>query len=354
MKRSRENGIVFGPKTRFGYRTINGVITVVPDEAETLRRMYNSYVYEGKGAYTIAQELNADKKFTVTGTPWAGTTINQIMKREIYVGDLVQEKQQCVDFLTKTYKKTDKETHTIIRDNHEAIIDRETWELAQKIMKERGEMVRFNRRYSTKRWYSGKISCGLCNWSYNATNNVAVKSETIHCANRRKNGATVVKTNGKTYGCSNKGINEKVILTAMERILGHIANARDEVIDELLREIEEMQKSDKVVDTAPLENEIERIVIKKRNTIDLMLEGLITKDDLKTQTDFYESEIVRLNEKIRKNKDIGSVHLQQIRKVREYVDKIKETANISEYNTDIYRELLEKAVIVFQFRLFGT
>jgi len=69
------------------------------------------------------------------------------MKNEIYVGDLVQGKHQC-DFLTKTYKF--KETYVVFRENHEAIIDRETCELAQKIMKERGEMINTNRRHSTK------------------------------------------------------------------------------------------------------------------------------------------------------------------------------------------------------------
>ena len=347
LRRSLEKGTVHGPRTRFGYRTINGVITVVPEEAETLRRMYNAYVYDGMGCYKIAQELNANKKFTVTGTPWTGSTVLQIMKREIYVGDLVQGKRQCVDYLTKTYKKTAEETHVIFRDNHEAIIDRKTWELAQKTIKERGlDMVENLRRHSTKHWFSGKMSCGACGWSYISNGGNNVKSHTLHCENRRGNGKNPLKApSGKIYGCSNKGINEKVLLKAMECIMGYIGQTRNEVIDDLLREIAEMQQSDEIINTVPLENEIEKLNTKKRNAIDLMLEDLISKDDLKKQTEFYDSEIVRLNEEIHQSKNINSVHSRQIKKVQEYIVKVKETANITEYNTDIYRELLEKVLV---------
>ncbi|MCL2108649.1 MAG: hypothetical protein FWH20_04800 [Oscillospiraceae bacterium] len=132
---------------------------------------------------------------------------------------------------------------------------------------------------------------------------------------------------------------------AMECILGHIGNTRDEVIADLMREIKEMQKITTSVDVAPLEAEIEKLGTKKRNAIDLMLEGLISKDDLKKQTEFYDSEISRLNEEIFQSQNVSLVHERQIRNVREYIDKVKETAEITEYNTDVYRELLDEVLV---------
>jgi site-specific DNA recombinase len=135
-----ENGVVLGSKTRFGYRTIDGVLTVVPEEAETLRRMFNAYVYENKGSYTIAQELNNDRRFTVTGSRWTVSTVLQMLKCEMYVGDLVQGKRHCSDFLTKTYSKSSEDMIVTIRDHHEAIIDCETWDSAQVSIRERSEV----------------------------------------------------------------------------------------------------------------------------------------------------------------------------------------------------------------------
>jgi hypothetical protein len=63
---------------------------------------------------------------------------------------------------------------------------------------------------------------------------------------------------------------------------------------------------------------------------------------LKKQTKFYDSEIARLNEEIYQSKNVSLVHERQIKKVREYIDKVKETANITEYNADIFGEILER------------
>ena len=202
------------------------------------------------------------------------------------------------------------------------------------------------RRHSTRHWFSGKMSCGVCGWSYISNGGNNVKSHSLHCENRRGNGKNPLKApSGRIYGCSNKSVNEKVLLQAMECIMGYIGHTRNEVIDDLLREIAEMQQSDEIIDTAPLEAEIKKLDTKKRNAIDLMLEDLISKDDLRKQTEFYDSEITRLNEEIHQNKNLNGVHAWQIKKVQEYIVKVKETANIKKYSKDIYRELIEKVLV---------
>jgi hypothetical protein len=137
-------------------------------------------------------------------------------------------------------------------------------------------------------WHSGKIRCGLCDWSYISSGGKGkAKFQTLHCENRRKNGIEkTTATNGKSYGCTNRGINEQVLLLSMERILEHISVIRDEVIEDLLREIAQIQKTDKVVDTAPLQAEIEKIGAKKQGAIDLMLEGLSPKTTSKNRLNF--------------------------------------------------------------------
>lgn len=203
-----------------------------------------------------------------------------------------------------------------------------------------------NRKHSSKHWHSGKMRCGVCDWSYILNINYASVTRTLLCENRRNNGTEItVADNGRSYGCANKGINEQVLLLSLEHILQQIGHTRDEVISDLLCEITAMQKKSTSADVASLESEIEKLNTKKRNSIDLMLEGLISKDDLKKQTEFYDNEIARLTEEIHQSKDIGNAHARQIKKVREYIDKVKETADITEYNTDIYRELLDRIMV---------
>jgi hypothetical protein len=68
--------------------------------------------------------------------------------------------------------------------------------------------------------------------------------------------------------------------------------------------------------------------VKKRKAIDLMLEGLISKDDLKEQTAFYDSEIARLTEEMNQNRNISSVHKKQIDRVKSYIDSVEKTSEI--------------------------
>ncbi len=41
----------------YGYELNNGKLTVRPEEAEVVRRIYNKFLDEGKGTHVIAREL---------------------------------------------------------------------------------------------------------------------------------------------------------------------------------------------------------------------------------------------------------------------------------------------------------
>ena len=70
-----ESGFVLGYSRLLGYRVKNGVLSIVPDEAEVVRRIFNEYVYERKGAYRIAQDLNNDGIRSVRGMSAATSVI---------------------------------------------------------------------------------------------------------------------------------------------------------------------------------------------------------------------------------------------------------------------------------------
>ena len=52
-----------------------------------------------------------------------------------------------------------------------------------------------------------------------------------------------------------------------------------------------MQQNDIRVDVQPLKEQIESFNLKKRKAIDLMIDDLITKEDLRQQTEYYDKEI---------------------------------------------------------------
>jgi DNA invertase Pin-like site-specific DNA recombinase len=102
----------------YGYNYSKGRLTVNEEEAKYVRFIFQEYV-GGKTLDHICRRLNEMGVPTKKGKKWAKYTISKILKNPLYAGYL--------------------EWNGIIKKNkHEAIIDKETYNKAQKIIEERG------------------------------------------------------------------------------------------------------------------------------------------------------------------------------------------------------------------------
>lgn len=201
----------------------------------------------------------------------------------------------------------------------EPIVSREVFDKVQTLLYERGQMSREGRKFSQHYWYSSRIYCGKCGWAYGVTGNIHKEKRSLRCVNRAKYGANPrIDSNGAEVDCDSKGINENVLAFCMKYILERIQISRSEIVSQLLAEIQRIQQDKPSVNVEPLKAEIENLGRKKRKAIDLMLDELISKDDIKKQTKFYDSEIARLTEQIAAGQDVSSAHLKQIDGIRNY------------------------------------
>ena len=66
---------------------------------------------------------------------WTGTTVSAILDHEEYLGHTVLCKSVCINFKTKKRRKATPEERLFFPDTHEAIIDQETWDMAQRLRK---------------------------------------------------------------------------------------------------------------------------------------------------------------------------------------------------------------------------
>lgn len=350
IRRQMENGWVYGYSAMLGFRVNNGKLEIVPEEAEIVKRIFNSYVYEGKGCHTIANELNADGLFTVRGKMWREDGVCRILKNDKYVGDLTQWKHYSTDFLSKRVLQNNGDNPDVplitIKNHHDGIISREIWDLAQKQIFERGQLSREGRKYSKHYWFSSKVFCGKCGYSYNVSGQTSREKRPLRCVNRAKYGSTPrVDANGAEVGCDSKSINETVLAFCMKYILEHIQLTRTSITERLMNNIAIMQQSEPAVNTQPLKDEIENLTKKKRKAIDLMLDELISKEDLKYQTEYYDSEIARLTEQIAARQNVSEAHKKQLEAIRNYIAQVNRTAEIDTDSTKIYGELLKKVVV---------
>ena len=136
--RSMEQGVVFGGSL-LGYDVQGGKMTVNLEGAKVVQLIFHKYLQERKGCSTIARELREAGILSSRGKcSWSSATVTKILKNEKYCGDLVQKKTYTPDFLTheKRYNH-DQEPRVEIKDHHEPIIDRETWQAVQQELRRR-------------------------------------------------------------------------------------------------------------------------------------------------------------------------------------------------------------------------
>ncbi|MBE5775567.1 MAG: hypothetical protein E7337_16860 [Clostridiales bacterium] len=92
------------------------------------------------------------------------TTIKSILSNEKYKGDALLQKTFCEDFLTKKIKTNQGEVpQHYVENNHEAIIDPETFEMVQRELARR---TKGKNRHSGVHLLSGRIKCGDCGGWY--------------------------------------------------------------------------------------------------------------------------------------------------------------------------------------------
>src|SRR5699024_3864968 len=74
-------------------------------------------------------EQNIPARF---GGTWSVASVRNILLNEKYAGDLLLQKTFCEDFRTKKQRKNKGEIRKVyVKNSHEAIIDRQTFEAVQ-------------------------------------------------------------------------------------------------------------------------------------------------------------------------------------------------------------------------------
>ena len=122
--------------------------------ADIVKKIFDMYV-NGKGTKLIVQYLNDNYYLSPLGYRktgivqdknrsnylWNATTLCNMLKNEVYIGNTVQNKVSVVSYKVKKLRRVEKENYIRVNDTHEAIIDKDIFEKVQIIHKERSKRV---------------------------------------------------------------------------------------------------------------------------------------------------------------------------------------------------------------------
>ena len=170
-KMNAEKGRV--PNIVYGYdKTIGDYfnLAINEEEAAVVRQIYQWYIKDGYGAAKISIFLNERGLRTKRNCQWSQNGVCRILTNELYTGKIINGKQEVTDFLTGQRADKDASEWMVVDRPDLRIIDPETFEQAQQIMKSRGKAFKVDKeRQSNKYLFSTLIKCKECGWSFRRT-----------------------------------------------------------------------------------------------------------------------------------------------------------------------------------------
>jgi DNA invertase Pin-like site-specific DNA recombinase len=144
----------------YGYKW-NGKTFIVDDyEAEVIKVIFNNYLND----VPIRQTSRWLKE---NGYDWSVPFINYALQNVVYVGDLILQKYFVESYRThKLIKNTGQLPRYYVKNNHQAIIDRETFDKVQEKIKANYDFNLAAHRIVKPSCFSAKIICGKCGCNY--------------------------------------------------------------------------------------------------------------------------------------------------------------------------------------------
>ncbi len=351
QKRQMERGVVFG-RDLLGYTVKDGVLKINELEAPTVRTIFHKYTNEGKGTHIIARELIEEGMRPKRIALWNHTVILRVLKNEKYAGDLCQKKTITPDFLThqKKYNRGEEEL-IYIKNHHVPIIDRELWDRTQRELKRRGVAEEQKSKHSSRYWCSGKLECGICGCKYVSRTKKRRDGTTYkawRCYASANHGILKQNAAGEMIGCSNQSYNEHALLAVIRHCMQHVQMNRKQLKQEILNEIKGLSKIlEYKNERTEIEREINFVKEKKRKVLDLLLSGMIKKEEAKEQNEWYDLQIEDLEKKLYSYNEAERIEKKQKDEMETYLQVLDEIidGNLQEIPELFYKEIVDKIIL---------
>ncbi|MCX8074882.1 MAG: recombinase family protein [Clostridia bacterium] len=293
MNTKRSKGDYIGGFTPYGYlKDPKNKNKLVIDEktSDIVKRIFNMFV-TGMGFAKIARTLNSEGipspgaykmetsnyKRPKSMKLWADATVKDIIKNPTYTGNVTQNKVVKVNYKSKKLKRVPKEAWVTVNNTHEAIIDMDTFKIAEEIVTRK-----IGKDYSkgTPHLLAGLLFCGDCGERITFTHS----SNTVY---------TLCSKYKRFRSCTRHSIKEKYledyVLSELKKISEYSVNQRN-----LLKSVEQKPKVSKLdkcnKEISIIENRISEL---KKITMGLYedkIKGVLSQADFIEYSGVYNKE----------------------------------------------------------------
>lgn len=361
-KKSAEQGKFMGSQAPYGYMKSpeDKHILIVDDEAAIIvRRLFNEFA-NGNSARMIADKLNSEgvdtprfyhyekagKKNPLSEQKnvWGSTTITQLLKNQVYIGNMVQGKRQVVSFKTKKMRRISPEDWIVVENTHEPLIERKLWDKVQERLNASHRKIR-KTKSDVVGLFSGLVKCADCGMplAYMRRQLKNREKGVYRCSRYNNNGSKA---------CSSHYIDEEYISTFVLndiRTYAHLAvTERKELAEKLYKALKKCNSSESSnikSKVKTIQKRLFEINERMKSLYEDKCTGKIPEDialslmrDFTTEKSDLEKSLPVLQNKLA---DIG----ETMSSIDEWLDMISQFENITELDRETVCGLVERITV---------
>ena len=352
----------------YGYKKMPGdkYTWHIDEEAAAVVRRIFRLTLEGKGPYDIARILYEDKVDTPAvyfgkqnkgvwknkeefPNPynWSGFVVSQILAKPEYMGHTVNFRSHKQSYKDKNPVMNPKEDWLIFENTHEAIVDKETWELAQQLRKT-------PRRHDTigeANPLTGLLFCADCgakmyNQRTRGSDSKPYPSDAYECSAYKLAGQR------RTSACCNHHISTKalreLILNTI-RTVSTYAISNQEEFAARVRAASQIRQKEAAKDTKRKLNKDRKRITELDNIIKKLYESFATGrindkrfDSLLAE---YEAEQKELQASVKAAEEHLSSFEEDTARVEQFMELAKRYTDFSELTTMMINEFIDKILV---------
>lgn len=353
LKAKQKEGKWVGGRNPFGYMkdpNDRNKLIIFEEQAVIVRRIFDMCL-EGLSFYKIALRLTNEKvktpaeyysfewknNYHLNYGLWHAKTIRDILTNRMYIGDLVQNKRNKVNYKVKKIIKNNPENYIVVENTHEAIIEKEIFYQVQKrIPKNAGR----NEKKETH-LLDGLLYCGDCGHRISVTSRRKKDNRCYTICNYYR---TYMKYHVCTTHSNNYDVLENIILNTLKELcLNYIDKKK--IKEETLKNINNDNKQSIKKEISVLKTEINRINSNLDNIYLDKLNKVIIKEQFNRVKIKLENELkIKQDRYIELSSNINEKYNNEInhKKIEKFID---EFLLMEKHNRELIVSLVDRIEI---------
>ena len=241
LNHNRQQGKFIGSFACYGYKKSEDdhhKLVIDPEAVPVIRDIFNRFI-SGESVLSITRHLNSlgipnPSAYKSMNNPnykpqsssglWVDSTVRRILSNEMYIGNMVQGKNEKISYKIKQTRGIEKDKWIVVENTHQPIIDPDTFRKAQSLF---NKNTRISPKADSVDLFSGFMRCSSCSYTLNKKTNTHSYGtyEYYRCITRTKKGKSACE-GGHTIRIDKL---EKAVLKSLQFMIKTAINM-DEII----------------------------------------------------------------------------------------------------------------------------